>query len=936
MKSLTNLTIRSQKRLVRTIGTIISTTALVTSQSLCWLNKPVKMKKLSQRKTFTNLSLLLCTFGCWVQPVYAEGSRELVKNDGNRPFIEWRTDKTTGIFRRTVLKVYANANEVINLGSSAVGVGQGDILLFNATDNVDSATPKLKCSTAQLGKGLIDTRAKEIAGPLPASGGYTPCTYKAPSSDVYQVVFYGTDGKSSTTDPSTSSGIDYINNPLTNTNQKGSVSMWDITVRSSETSTTDINGRVFTDYIALNMGANGRYLKSNLYILTDDGYRYNTDLSVGGTGSGIDPYGFLFFANEKGLLLPNGQPLYRTGKKAGDNSMTPPLDGGVQIQPPKYPLFFNLPNNDAVSGLGISLTAVPPSPASNFIFTGGVGGSGNQTPKGVGGTFSFIAPQDGGYQIVIDTNNDGSYNTATGDRMLEGSVSQGFSTVGWDGKDGNGTIVPPRVNNEPYNARIILKGGEYHFPLIDAESGASGFKIEMLNPPGVFSNGATTTTIYFDERDYNISGTNVVLGCSASAGLPVCDARNGVDSALGAHKFGTNTSNKNDYGDVKAIDTWIYFPSDAAPTKLVITDASKANVQGKKSVKFLTDTDASGTVTVGDQVEYTITYTNETPLATSDATNFVINDTLPNQLTFVSATIASQSSGNTITLKSGYNGSGALTDSGTLRKGDSITIKIIATINSDNGGSSIFNQATATFSTPDNPATIGTSTTDADAAGATANPPTVNNYFFQTLDDSVNNGNNPNKTDDDDPTAITVVPVPVKGNLRLVKRVTNIAGFAITNFNDLTTGSFAGDDNANGWITTPVYLQGAFASSQIPAANQPKPKDEVEYTIYFLADGTTASQSVMICDYIPNGSTYVPNSLQLKIGTSAPVSITDAIGGTDTDGGYYTTAPFPTACTNTNNGNGAVVVNVGTVDFSTGVGTPANSYGYIRFRAKIN
>jgi fimbrial isopeptide formation D2 family protein/uncharacterized repeat protein (TIGR01451 family) len=889
-----------------------------------------------------SLALSLCALSSWMQPVNAEGSRELVKNGGDRPFTEWKTNTTGGILRRTVLKVYANKDEVINLGSSAVGVGQGDILLFDGTDNVDIiGTQKLKCSTDQAGKGILKSRAEEIAGPAPTSGGYKPCTYTAPTSGVYKVVFYGPDGTGFANDPKIVVNTNYITNPLTTAEQNSTVSMWDITVRSSATSTIDINGRVFTDYIALVMGANSRYLKSNLYILTDDGYRYSTDLSV---GSGLDPNGFLFFANGKGLLAPGGQPLYRSGQKAGDNTMTPPLNGNVTIQPPKYPVFFNPPDNNAVSGLGVSLTALPPSPPTNFLFTGGTGGSGNQTPQSVGGTFSFNAPQAGGYQIIIDANNDGLYNNTPvlvngiliSDRILEGSVvNQGFGTAAWDGKDGTATnpvVLTPRPSNAPYNAKIILKGGEYHFPLIDAESGKDGFKIQMLNPPGVFSNGASTTTIYFDERDYTVSGTNVTLNCSAANGLPICDARSGVDSTLGAHKYGTNTGSATDYGDKKALDTWIYFPSDAVLTPLVITTTNKANVQGKKSVKFLTDTDSSGTVTVGDKVEYTITYSNATPAATSDATNFVINDTLPSQLTFVSGAIASPPSSGTINYKSSYNGSGALTNNtGTLKIGESITIKIVATINSENSGASISNQATATFNTPDNPATTGTVVTDADSAGASKNPPTVNNYFFQKLDDGINSGNDPSNPGDDDPTLITVG----KPNLRLVKRISNISGVDITGFNDLTTGVNAADDNAPGWISS-SYLQGAFDTSQIPVANRPKPKDEMEYTIYFLADATANSQNVKICDFIPNNTSYVPGSLQLKIGTAAAIPITDVVGGADMDGGFYATAPFPSACVSTyDNGKGAVLVNVGTLNFSTAAGTPTNSYGYIRFRATV-
>ncbi len=56
----------------------------------------------------------------------------------------------------------------------------------------------------------------------------------------------------------------------------------------------------------------------------------------------------------------------------------------------------------------------------------------------------------------------------------------------------------------------------------------------------------------------------------------------------------------------------------------------------------------------------------------------------------------------------------------------------------------------------------------------------------------------------------------------------------------------------------------------------------------------------------------------------------------DGDRGQFLNSGFPSACTATNNGKGAVVVNIGTVSNATGAVTPANSYGFIRFKAKIN
>lgn len=702
------------------------------------------------RKTLLgSLVLLVSILGCWTQPVQAEGSRELVENGGHRPYTEWRTNRTGGILRRTLLKVYARAGEVVNIGSSAVGVGTGgNALIFAPGANVDTATPLINCRTQQPGKGFLSTRAQEVAGPLPASGGYDPCVFTPTSDGIYQVVFYGPDGVTGASDPNNTSGtaLTSVNTPIITTDQRSTASLWDITVRSSSSSTTEIKGRVFTDYIALIMGANSRFLNSDIYVLTRDGYRYQTRLN------GIDPNGFIFFANDQGLLRPDGQPLYRSASAGADNTVTPPLAGGVTIQPPNHVLFFNPPDNAAVIALGVPTTATAPLPPQNFIFTGGTGGSGNQTPVSVGGTFSFDAPQTGNYQIIIDTNNDGSYSPSSGDRVLEGKANAGFNTVTWDGTNGNGTALQPRPANAPYNARIILKAGEYHFPLLDAETNTNGFTIEMLNPPGAFSTGATTTTIYYDERDYTLNGTPVTLSCTTPTNP--CDARGGTESVAGGHRFGTN------YGDKKAIDTWTYFPSAAVTAPLVITNTNQANVRGTKSVRFLSDADSSNSVTVGDVVQYSITYSNLSP-GNSDAISFVISDNLPSYLTFNSAAITSQTSGNAIALRPSYAGSGALTNPGTLRVGDSITITITATINDRNQGNPISNQATATFGTPDNPATTATVFTDADSAGSTTSTPAVNGTFVQVADNGVNRGNNPSSTADDDPTLFTVAVPPV-------------------------------------------------------------------------------------------------------------------------------------------------------------------------------
>jgi uncharacterized repeat protein (TIGR01451 family) len=187
--------------------------------------------------------------------------------------------------------------------------------------------------------------------------------------------------------------------------------------------------------------------------------------------------------------------------------------------------------------------------------------------------------------------------------------------------------------------------------------------------------------------------------------------------------------------------------------------------------------------------------------------------------------------------------------------------------------------------------------------------------------------------------------------MRLVKRVTAINRNGInvlpTTYIDMNSGAGSGDDNVPNWPNLPTlvtatldpgpgtnssfspFLQGA------TNRNDARPNDEVEYTIYFLSDGGRDAANFKLCDFIPVNSTYGASTLKLAIGSGAPTNLTDIV---DADQGKFMAnpGPFDAACTATDNGKGAVVVNIGTVTKSTGPAAPSTSYGFIRFRAKVN
>ncbi|WP_414621404.1 isopeptide-forming domain-containing fimbrial protein [Calothrix sp. CCY 0018] len=894
-----------------------------------------------KHKSLASLALIFCTWGYMIVPAQAEGSRELVKNGGDRPYTEWSDRESAAIKRKTRLKVFVKSGETINLGSSVNNSPKNQDIILRTPSGTE-LTFDVKTS----GEGFIDTVAKESAGPLPNINGYNPYKFTATETGIYEVEFRSQNANGGDPPPLN------VSQPFI-TNQRMTVAAWDITVRDS--SGNPKNGRVFTNYVAMNMGGSNRQLNSKFFIQTKDGFLYRTAMN------GVDPYGFIFFGNSRGFIdLTNNSTLYSSAK--ADENTLDPFQGNVKVQRPDVPdtptdithlTFFNSPDPETLDELGIPRTPAIPATPTNFKFTGGTGGSGNQTFIGVGGNFSFDSTSAGSYEIIIDTDENGIFDPSK-DRVLQNIATAGSNVVSWDGQDADGNNLGPRTNNNPYNTRIRLRTGEYHFPMLDAENNSNGFVIEMLNAPTAFPSGFDKFTVYYNDDNYTTSnGKNVDL--SGSGATNPRNAATGTNSSTGAHKFSNN------YGDFKGIDTWSYFPSQATFANLIITNNKSANVRGTKSVQFLEDKDSSGTVTVGDRVEYTITYTNNAPEATTDANNFIIEDTLPSQLTYNSSQIVSQTTGNDIQLNTSYNGSGALTNSSTLRIDDEIVIKITATINNDNNENPISNQANATFNTPDNPATTGTALTDADSAGVTQeNPPSEGNAFKQIADDGQNTGNDPSNTADDEPTIITVEKVIVSSppKVLLIKRITALNQTLYTNFVD---GVDNGDPQSSNYVPTPKdtddnnpnwisnFLLGEIAGVKV------QPNDELEYTIYYLSAGDTPAKNVLFCDRVPQNVSFIPNSfnnqpnkatgglqsadrgiLWLKDGNTE--SLTNAQDGDFAQ--YFPPSIEPSTvypnikCDGTNT-NGAVVVNLGNLPNATASGEPNTSYGFIKFRGRV-
>ncbi|MEL6260622.1 MAG: DUF11 domain-containing protein [Cyanobacteria bacterium J06626_6] len=580
------------------------------------------MGKQAYFKILGGLAVLGCVGGLSTTAAQAEGSQDLVSSGGDRPYLEFRTDQNGNIPRRSIIKVYANSGETIDLGSSAVSVGSG---IINYRDPSGTAGT---CGTS----GLIANRAEEVAGPGNGTGGtFIPCTVTVGSgqSGIWEIDFVSPDENNTDDNPSAIGGTANWAQP-----NIGVVSAWDVTVRSG--AGTKIPGRVYANYYAFNIGSNGRSLSSRFTVLTREGYQYRVDLN------GTDPFGFIFFANRNGFFdTMTGDSIFRSLQFEGSNPGQLPT--GYSFQNPNDPdvgiyvthkTFINTPDSSMPSSANsptgftwlYSLPVPPPIP-SNVAFTGIEGTVGQAGTAPLGGTLTFDSTSQSAFSITLDLNQDGIYGNSN-DRTFVGRSVFGANSVLWDGLDGNGVKVPASAT--PYNIRINQYAGEAHFPLIDAEQSNSGIVLQRLNQPaGPTSPADDPFNIYYDDRntgtDYTVCASgetntspNTESNCYGGAPSPR-EALTGVNSSSGGHAFTSN------FGNRRGIDTWVYYPS---------VDVDLAGGIVIREADLIVDkiVDLS-TADPGEDLQYTVTVTNDGP---SDEAGIRFEDVVPASINNVS------------------------------------------------------------------------------------------------------------------------------------------------------------------------------------------------------------------------------------------------------------------------------------------------------------
>lgn len=549
---------------------------------------------------------------------------------GYRTYIEWMPNSTAGLRRLQKIYVYAKKDEVISFGSSSflnlpkaevatslkdsfgygVGTPDGDASIavtlpydadvmqektgsgiysiYGASSDPATVVSQIESSsygntniylfrkdkidvetsTNVTAPGTIYNWQQEALGVKNASnpGGYTPISFKAPVTGVYTFRFFGTQYNkvvAATKVKKTDKFLQKSNNY---------VGAWDITVTENETATEPITGRTYTDALIWTIGANlgdgESVLNESVYALTKDGFEYKVDFN------GIDPFGFVFYTNKRGLLVSSDdhedghyRSLARSVKSAR-NQLDDLIEMGVHInstpttdKDESYFLTFeradsellkHYTNHSVLTGaddIGTKSTAY-----DNFKFRGLNSTEDHKGMEGYGGYFSFTydrSAEDSGkilpstYEIIMDfTGNatlESEYGYAPGTHnevILSNTLVDGSNTIFWDGKDEHGNIVIGDDAGIDYTiVSFNVKAGEVHFPLLDVENNKNGIKVEMQNA----LSGVDKSKIYYDNSDSDVYGKNI--GDKQ-------EALTGVSSAGGAMAF------KKNQGDCCAIDIW--------------------------------------------------------------------------------------------------------------------------------------------------------------------------------------------------------------------------------------------------------------------------------------------------------------------------------------------------------------------------------------------
>jgi uncharacterized repeat protein (TIGR01451 family) len=380
---------------------------------------------------------------------------------------------------------------------------------------------------------------------------------------------------------------------------------------------------------------------------------------------------------------------------------------------------------------------------------------------------------------------------------------------------------------------------------------------------------------------------------------------------------------------------------------------SSSLVVGYESVRVTTN---RPNAVPGDRAIWTISYINA---SSADIANFQITDLLPTQVTKFNAPTVSIGGSQILlpSIDSNYNGTTNLnlfnnsSTPFTLKAGGTVTVNISTTVNAG-VSTTISNQAQATGT--------GLATVLTDDVGIPSDLPLLLTSPPYNLSIPANSVPQTQQTTID----YTILPISTAAKLLFVKRITKICNLSLpgcsanpnNNPNDNTVlnslvynsnPANLGEDLNPGWPSN--YLYGAINGGIV------KSQDEIEHTVYFINAGNKNARQVRICEPIPINQIFQQASygtnlgIRVVLGNNTTSDLTNSADTTDRGQFIANSSNVPANCnlSTVNTSKGVIVIDLtgatgtGTPNLvilpnSTNQAQPATSYGYFRYRTKVD
>lgn len=428
--------------------------------------------------------------------------------------------------RRSSPGTDANADLVLTL---RYGSGAGTIVKQNTL--LRSLTSSFELAAGQ--NGVIETPAQVTIGPsrTAGDGGYRPLTY-VNNTGAAQDFFLEFTQVGEFTNGGSQPGFNdlAVKGTLFTSNRRSEYDLWDLTVYGTDNRAKP--GRLFSKFWSFSAGNSGgtnqfqNRLSATfrLFPMVESrdapGRYYVKEVEL----AGLRPYVFVFVSNEFGT---------NTGTTIAERRRSQTSNTSY----PQYPSFVNNPDEAVWPSAATPTVSITPQPFCQSGVTKVA--------------FTTRSAETGEFNILIDLNNNGTFDAGTDVRLTQNVQGGSSGTVVWDGLGGNGQRV---ASGTTVQFNFTNLGVAVHFPLFDAEGNPDGFRVRNVRP----SNGANYDLLYWD--DTNLSAT----------AFPTRTQLNGVDSTPGVHAWGATT----DDGNGILVNTWTYgFASLQGARSFVYADA---------------------------------------------------------------------------------------------------------------------------------------------------------------------------------------------------------------------------------------------------------------------------------------------------------------------------------------------------------------------------